>query len=414
MLSKGTWRMHWQWAGLGSLVVLLALAMLFFGAFPRLLAWTLHQAPMGRPPAELSAQAQALHSKLLVVDLQAATLMWRRDLIARGTSGHVDLARLTDGNVALQVFGVASRLEWPGSDPPGDRFDLLTPLAIAQGWPIQAWHDAGARALHQAEDLRRILLTAGSRIIGVRTKADLDRLLLARTQARENGLPPPVGALLALRDTGALDGDPARLETFFEAGFRMAVPPVSATLPRTAAAAADRPPGTAADARPGARSVYVQAARRWLEPMEQLGMVVDVQGLAPAELEAVLAAARRPIVASHAGLRGACDRPGNLDDAQARGIAGTGGLIAIAFTADAVCDATLDGIVRSIRYAVDLVGVEHVALGSDFDAARPTTIDAAGLAHLTQALAAAGFSDEDIIHIAGANAWQLMRSLLPE
>ena len=83
-------------------------------------------------------------------------------------------------------------------------------------------------------------------------------------------------------------------------------------------------------------------------------------------------------------------------------------------TADATCDTTLDAIVRSIRYAVDLVGVDHVALGSNFDGGRATPIDAAGLAHLTQTLMAAGFTEDDIARIAGANAWRLLRSLLPD
>jgi microsomal dipeptidase-like Zn-dependent dipeptidase len=396
--------MRWQWAGLGILVALFALAALFFGAFPRLLAWKMHEAPDRGPAPALSAQAQALHSKLLVVDLHGVTLLWPRDLLARGTTGHVDLARLTDGNVALQVFSVATRLDWPGSDADGDGFDLLTPLAIAQGWRMGAWNDPGERALYQAERLRHVLRGAGSRVIGVRTKADMDRLLLARTQARENGLPPPVGAVLSLRDSGALAGEPHRLQALFEAGFRMAVPPIAAILPNTASASGASP----------SRGVLARAARPWLERMEQLGMAVDVDRMSPAALAAVLATTRRPVVASRAGLRGACDRPGNLDDGEARGIAGTGGLIAISFTPDAVCGTTLDAIVRSIRYAVDLVGVDHVALGSNFDGGLATPIDAAGLAQLTQALMAAGFSEDEIARISGANAWRLLRSLLPD
>ena len=183
----------------------------------------------------------------------------------------------------------------------------------------------------------------------------------------------------------------------------MAVPPIAATLPKSASAAGASPS-------PG---LLARPARAWLERMEQLGMAVDVDGLPPEALAAVLATTRRPIVASQAGLRGVCDRPGNLDDEQARGIAGTGGLVAIAFTPDAVCEPTLDAIVRSIRYAVDLVGVDHVALGSNFDGL-PTPIDAAGLPQLTQALMAAGISEDDIARIAGANAWHFLRNLLPD
>ncbi len=398
--------MRWQWAGLGILVVLFALAALFFGAFPRLLAWKMHESPGGRGPAPaLSAQAQALHSKLLVVDLHGVTLLWPRDLLARATTGHVDLARLTDGNVALQVFAVATRLHWPGPQDGAEGFDLLTPLAISQGWPMRTWNDPGARALYQAERLRHVLRGAGSRVIGIRTKADMDRLLLARAQARENGLPAPVGAMLALRDSGALAGGPRQIRLLFDAGFRIAVPPIKAKLPTTASAS-----GGAS----GPDGLLVRAARAWLEPMAELGMAVDVHRMSPDALAAVLAATHRPVVATKAGLRGVCDRPGNLDDGQARGIAATGGLIAIAFTPDAVCEPTLEAVVRSIRYAVDLVGVDHVALGSNFDGGLATPIDAAGLAQLTQALMTAGLSEDDIARIAGANAWHFLRNLLPD
>jgi microsomal dipeptidase-like Zn-dependent dipeptidase len=400
--QSGTRRLRWRWIGLGILLVVLACAGLFIGAFPRLLAWELQHRPDGRLPPVLSAQAQALHSKLLVVDLNAATLMWSRDLLSRGAVGQVDLPRLTDGNVALEVFGVATRLDRAGSL---GGLDLMTPLAIAQLWPPRTWNDTRERALYQADRLRGLLRGAGSRIIGIRTKADMDRLLLARTQARENGLAAPVGAMLALRGGSALAGGPENLAAMFEAGFRMAVPPVVPLLSRTASAGR----GVA----PASRGVLAEAARAWVESMEGLGMVVDVAGMSGDTLEAVLASARQPLMASHTGLRGACDRPGNLSDAEARGVAATGGLVGIAFTPEALCGTTLNDIVKSVRYAVDLVGVDHVALGSNFDAGARTPIDAAGLAHLTQSLTAGGFSDDDIVRITGANAWRLLRSVLP-
>lgn len=402
--QSGTMRMWRRWVGLCVLLAVLVCTVLFVGVFPRLLAWELHRPEDGRPPPTLSAQAQALHSKLLVVDLDAATLLWSRDLLTRGAIGHVDLPRLTDGNVALEVFGVATRLGWPGSG--GGGMDLMTPLAVAQLWPPRTWNDARERALHQAEELRALSRSAGTRIIVIRTKADMDRLLLTRAQARENGLAAPVGAMLALRDGAALAAGPASLDEMFEAGFRMAVPPVKSRLPRVAAAG-----GTVALSPEG---LLARAARSWVERMEALGMVVDVAGMPGDELGAVLASARRPLVASHVGLLGACHRPGNLDDALARGIAATGGIVGIAFTPDAVCGATLEAVVKSVRYAVNLVGIEHVALGASFDAGARTPIDVAGLAHLTQALAAAGFSDDDIVKIAGANAWRLLRGGLPE
>jgi membrane dipeptidase len=153
--------------------------------------------------------------------------------------------------------------------------------------------------------------------------------------------------------------------------------------------------------------------RQWLRRMEDKGMLADVAHASPDMLRVVVANATRPVVASHTGLRGTCDRPRNLTDEEARGIAATGGLVGIGFWREAVCDVSVEAIVRSIRYAVALVGVDHVAFGSNFDGGAPTPVDVTGLAHLTHGLTAAGFSDEDIAKISGGNVMRVLRRILP-
>ena len=66
---------------------------------------------------------------------------------------------------------------------------------------------------------------AGSRLVNVRSQADIDRLLLARSQAEANGLGRPVGAMLSVDGPEALGSRLENLDTLFDAGFRMAVPP---------------------------------------------------------------------------------------------------------------------------------------------------------------------------------------------
>jgi microsomal dipeptidase-like Zn-dependent dipeptidase len=88
-------------------------------------------------------------------------------------------------------------------------------------------------------------------------------------------------------------------------------------------------------------------------------------------------------------------------------------VIGIGYWRDAVCDVSIDAVVKAIRYAVALVGIDHVALGSNFDGGARAPIDAAGMAQLTRGLTAAGFSDDDIAKMAGGNAWRVLRSVLP-
>src|SRR5262245_46591528 len=61
------------------------------------------------PPYVASEQAREIHARATVVDLHADPLLWGRDLLVRATRGHVDVPRLIEGNVALQVFGVATK-----------------------------------------------------------------------------------------------------------------------------------------------------------------------------------------------------------------------------------------------------------------------------------------------------------------
>ncbi len=79
----------------------------------------------------------------------------------------------------------------------------------------------------------------------------------------------------------------------------------------------------------------------------------------------VLELSTSPLILSHGGLNGACAGPRNLDDNLMKEFARKGGIIGIGYWDAAVCDFTPAGVVQSIRYGIDLLGLEHVALGSD-------------------------------------------------
>jgi membrane dipeptidase len=57
----------------------------------------------------ISKKAKALHKNLFVVDLHGDSLLWQRDIVSRSTQGHIDLPRLEEGNVALQVFASVTK-----------------------------------------------------------------------------------------------------------------------------------------------------------------------------------------------------------------------------------------------------------------------------------------------------------------
>ena len=112
-----------------------------------------------------------------------------------------------------------------------------------------------------------------------------------------------------------------------------------------------------------------------------------------------------PFVASHSNARAICDHERNLYDDQIRALADKGGLMGINFArhflvedASKPEDVSLDQMVDHVDHIVNLVGVDHVALGSDYDgASMPAELyDAAQLPKLIDKLRERGYGDEAI------------------
>jgi microsomal dipeptidase-like Zn-dependent dipeptidase len=123
--------------------------------------------------------------------------------------------------------------------------------------------------------------------------------------------------------------------------------------------------------------------------------------------------ATRPVVASHTGVRGTADNARNLSDTHLRGIAGTGGVVGIGFWSTATGGDDVASIARAIAYAVDVAGVDHVGLGSDFDGAVTVPIDATGMVTITDALLDLGFDEGAVAKVMGGNAIRVLAEVLP-
>jgi membrane dipeptidase len=140
--------------------------------------------------------------------------------------------------------------------------------------------------------------------------------------------------------------------------------------------------------------------------------MIDLSHLNEAGFWDVAAIEAGPLVASHSGVHSLCGASRNLTDRQLDAIGDSGGLVGIVFAcpflrsdfADDV-DTPLELIVAHARYVADRLGVEYVALGSDFDGATiPAPLgDVAGLPRLLDAFGAAGFTDAEVEAIAWGN-----------
>lgn len=350
-----------------------------------------------RPACQPSAPARALHSRLLIADLHADSLLWGRDLLARGTRGHVDVPRLVEGNVALQGFTVVTKsprgLNIERND---DRSDDITRLALAQRWPVATLTRLAPRALYQARRLHETAAGSGGKLTLIKTAAELSAYLERRRRA-----PGITAGFLGIEGAHALDGDLANLDVLFDAGFRMISPTHFF----------DNPIGGSAH---GVQKGGLTAmGREWVRRMEAKRMIVDLAHASPQVIDDVLAMATRPVLVSHTGVRGTCDNVRNLSDAHLQAIARTGGVIGIGYWDTAVCGTDAQAIVRALRYVAERVGLTHVGLGSDFDGAVTTPFDTTGLIEITDGLLNAGFREGDIEQIMGGNVLRLLQENLP-
>lgn len=154
--------------------------------------------------------------------------------------------------------------------------------------------------------------------------------------------------------------------------------------------------------------------------MQRIGMLVDLAHANDATVEDLIALSTKPVVSTHGGVYACCPHSRCSTDEQIRAVAATGGLISIAFYGGFIAQppkrATIDGIVDQIAYVADLVGIDHVGIGSDFDGLGegvwPIIRTAEGLPRLTEVLVRRGFSDRDIRKVWGANYQRVLRATI--
>ena len=365
----------------------------FFGPLPAFVESRMNRID-GQPLIAVSERARELHRSLRIVDLHSDTLMWRRDLRDRARRGHVDLSRLEEGNVALQVFSSVSKsprgLNYDAN--PADS-DTLGALAVAQLQPVRTWNSLAERTLWHGQKLDRAVAASGGMLLKVSDDASLDQLL-----ARRGNKAQPVGAMLSIEGLHDLEGKAENLDRFYAAGFRMA------SLTHFFD---DELAGSMHGLKKGGVTPF---GRQIVRRMEDKGMIVDIAHLSHAGVADVLAMARRPVVSSHGGVQATCKVNRNLTDDEIRGVARTGGLIGIGYWDAAICDTSPRAAARAMRHVRDLVGIDHVALGSDFDGATTTRFDTSQLEQVTQALLDEGFSDDEIRAAMGGNALRVIRT----
>ncbi|WP_323844614.1 dipeptidase [Microbulbifer magnicolonia] len=382
--------------------VLTTLALVSFAGWKWLLLPAVEQSMNKRTGPEyppLSAEAAALHKSLLIGDLHADSFLWARDLEQEADYGHLDLPRARRGNLAMQIFTAVTK------SPRGQNYDRnsgaagdnITLLAVAQAWPLRTWDSLLERALYHAERVAELQRAVPAQVQLVRSSADLSRVL----QAREEG-GRQLAAILGIEGAHPLEGETGNIGRLYDAGYRV----------MGLQHFFDNELGGSLHGESGAG--LSEFGRVAVQEMARRSIIIDVAHSSEQVVRDVLGLVERPLIVSHTGLRGICDSPRNISDALMQQIAANGGLIGIGYWDGAVCDSSPQNIVKTLRYAIDLVGVEHVALGSDYDGSVEVAFDAGELGVLTEEMLRQGFSAVEIRRLMGENMRDFLLAQLPQ
>jgi len=305
---------------------------------------------------------------LMVVDLHV-DLPWQVHYKKRSpalTEGHATLSALTRGGYGGIVF----------------------PIYL----PDSAHRDGA-----HIEDADAIFST----IEGLIARNDLFLPLDARA-----AVPGRISSFLSIEGGGAFAADVAQIDRFIARGLRLVSPCHARNSPLSSSAT-------------GARVDHglTPLGKQFSERVYAGGALIDVSHVSDAAFTDIAAIARAhhaPVVATHSNARVIANHPRNLTDDQLRVIRDTGGVTGVNFHAQFVTgtnDATLADVVKQVEHLVAVAGIDHVAVGSDFDGGIKTPEgleDAGRFPDLAAALRKRGMSYDDVLKIFSLNALRVL------
>ncbi len=305
---------------------------------------------------------------------------------------------MLEGHVGLQVFSTVTKTpRGLNYERNSGETDNITLLAMAQRWPRETWNSLLQRALYHAHKLSEACVNSGGRLVMIKNRGDLANFVSDWEKD-----PQRVAAILATEGLQPIEGKLENVDTLYNAGFR--ITGLTHFFDNEVG-------GSAHGLEKGG---LTPLGRLVIKRLEAKSMLIDLAHASRPLIDDVLGMATRPLLVSHTGVEGTCKGTRNLSDKHLQAIAATGGVIGIGYWDAAVCATSVEAIVNAIRYTVDLIGVQHVALGSDFNGTIHAPFDVTGLAQLTEGLLKAGFSHDEIAAIMGGNVQRLLLASLPE
>ena len=153
-----------------------------------------------------------------------------------------------------------------------------------------------------------------------------------------------------------------------------------------------------------------------IKEMNRVGMMVDISHAGEQTFYDALNISSKPIVASHSSARALCNHPRNLTDEQLKALAAKGGVAQVTLYSGFLKEqgmATIQDAIDHLNHMVNIMGIEHVGIGTDFDGDGGITGCAAAseLINFTRCLLKERYSEEDIRRIWGGNFLRVMEEV---
>lgn len=232
----------------------------------------------------------------------------------------------------------------------------------------------------------------------------LVRRMMDITKAIQSG---QIAALLSVEGGEPVEGDLAYLRILYRLGVR--------SLGLTWNQRNQLADGVGERETQGGLTLYGRAV---VQEMNRLGMLIDVSHMSEAGFWDVIQETQHPVIASHANCYALVPHPRNLTDDQITALANVGGVVGITFVPEFLAEddkAIVTRVLDHIDHVTQLVGVDHVGIGSDFDGTEttlPGLEDVTRLPQLTEGLLKRGYSGEEIQKIMGGNFLRVLKQVI--
>lgn len=333
-----------------------------------------------------------------IADLHCDELLWDRNLLKKIDYGHVDVPRMQQANMAFQVFTIVSKVPAGINIEKNDgNSDQIALLSFAQLRPVSNWFSIKARALNQCQTLHDFAKESNGQLRVITSRNELQQFI---TDRKTN--PKLTSGMLGLEGAQPLEGNLNNLQDFYNIGVRYI------------GLAHFYDNEFAGSAHGMEKGGLTSLGKQLIKKMDSLHILIDLAHSSQQTINDVFAMHEGPVLVSHTGIKGVCDNQRNLTDEHLQEIGRRNGLVGIGLWETAVCGKDAAATAKSIRYVADKIGVDKVALGSDWDGAIEAHFDVTGLPLLVSELEKLKFTRSEIEQILGGNVRDFFLRNLPQ